>query len=38
MAQLSLSPFSAAPVLITLHGSRRRHLDLGRLSSAICCS
>ena len=37
MATASLSPSSLQLALITLHGVRRRHLDLGRLASAICC-
>lgn len=37
MATGSLSPTSLPLVLITLHGVRRRHVDLGRLASAICC-
>jgi|GEM_PF-1402077 hypothetical protein len=37
MATASLSPSSLPLALITLHGVRRRHVDLGRLASAICC-
>jgi hypothetical protein len=37
MATASLSPTSLPLVLITMHGVRRRHVDLGRLASAICC-
>ena len=37
MATASLSQISLPLVLITLHGVRRRHVDLGRLASAMCC-
>jgi hypothetical protein len=37
MATASLSPTSLPLVLITIHPIRRRHVDLGRLASAICC-
>ena len=37
MATASLPATSLPRVLITMHGVRRRHVDLGRLASAICC-
>ena len=37
MVSASLSSTSLPLALITLHGVRGRHLDLGRLASATCC-